>query len=303
MIPCEVCGVERVDDKMLLRDGKSFCDSECYQSYYTVRGINLAGGGVSNFIQLLDVPQSYLGQADKILKVNTAETGLEFAIPSGGGLETDPIFTAWDKDYADLTNKPDLSSLHTHTNKTQLDLITIGNHDVSAHAPSNAQKNSDITKEEIEAKLTGVISTHSHAGESGSGQLLVPIVSDAAAVTWTNMPLALTFWNGSHRHIIKVDLINYTQCRLVVNKQTTAGAAASKLILRYRTVFSTTVGDYSDIGSTEVSVAVNTTNNILTTNWIDLATGAKADIFLSLVGSGGDGILDPAFGQIFAQFR
>ena len=35
-------------------------------------------------------------------------------------------------------------------------------HADSAHAPSNAQKNSDITKAEIEAKLTGTISTHTH---------------------------------------------------------------------------------------------------------------------------------------------
>ncbi len=36
-------------------------------------------------------------------------------------------------------------------------------HSQIAHAPSTAQKNSDITKAEIEAKLTGVISSHSHA--------------------------------------------------------------------------------------------------------------------------------------------
>lgn len=30
------------------------------------------------------------------------------------------------------------------------------------HAPADAQKNSDITKAEIEAKLTGVITSHSH---------------------------------------------------------------------------------------------------------------------------------------------
>lgn len=35
-------------------------------------------------------------------------------------------------------------------------------HSQIAHAPSNAQKNSDITKAEIEAKLTGVIASHSH---------------------------------------------------------------------------------------------------------------------------------------------
>jgi microcystin-dependent protein len=37
------------------------------------------------------------------------------------------------------------------------------NHADSAHAPSTAQKNSDITKEEIEAKLTGELTSHSHA--------------------------------------------------------------------------------------------------------------------------------------------
>lgn len=36
-------------------------------------------------------------------------------------------------------------------------------HIKKAHAPSNAQKNSDITKAEIEAKLTGEINTHFHA--------------------------------------------------------------------------------------------------------------------------------------------
>lgn len=43
-------------------------------------------------------------------------------------------------------------------------------HAASAHAPSNAQKNSDITKEEIEAKLTGTISTHSHTSSGGLTQ-------------------------------------------------------------------------------------------------------------------------------------
>jgi hypothetical protein len=38
----------------------------------------------------------------------------------------------------------------------------------SGHAPSDAQKNSDITKAEIEAKLTGEISSHTHAGGGGS---------------------------------------------------------------------------------------------------------------------------------------
>ena len=60
---------------------------------------------------------------------------------------------------------------HTHSNKTILDNITnnkVNNwdsayeHSQSSHAPANAQKNSDITKSEIEAKLVGEISSHTH---------------------------------------------------------------------------------------------------------------------------------------------
>ena len=60
---------------------------------------------------------------------------------------------------------------HTHSNKAILDNITndkVNNldsayeHSQSSHAPTNAQKNSDITKSEIEAKLVGEISSHTH---------------------------------------------------------------------------------------------------------------------------------------------
>ena len=49
--------------------------------------------------------------------------------------------------------------------------LTAYNHSQAAHAPSNAQKNSDITKAEIEAKLTGAITSHNHsyAGSSSAG--------------------------------------------------------------------------------------------------------------------------------------
>jgi hypothetical protein len=48
---------------------------------------------------------------------------------------------------------------------------TAYNHSQAPHAPSNAQKNSDITKAEIEARLTGAITSHTHnyAGSSSVG--------------------------------------------------------------------------------------------------------------------------------------
>jgi hypothetical protein len=45
----------------------------------------LSGGGASAFTDLTDVPSSYSGQGTKFVRVNGAETALEFATVSGGG--------------------------------------------------------------------------------------------------------------------------------------------------------------------------------------------------------------------------
>lgn len=130
-----------------------------------------------------------------------------------------------------------------------------------------------------------------------------PLIS---ASPWTNMPLALSMFMGTAtaaKHVQKINLTGFTQVRLLVFKSTTAGAAASKLILRYRTTFSQTATDFSDIGTSEVSVAVNVQNSFLDTGYINLAAGAKAEVFVALLGSGGDGTLDPAFGIIEAEFK
>ena len=65
----------------------------------------------------------------------------------------------------------EIAKIHEHSNKTTLDKVTdikvkdwdnAYNHSQEPHAPANAQKNSDITKAEIEAKLTGVVNSHIH---------------------------------------------------------------------------------------------------------------------------------------------
>lgn len=52
-------------------------------------------------------------------------------------------------------------------------------HSQAAHAPSNAQKNSDITKAEIEAKLTGAITSHTHNYAAASHGNHVPTTQTA----------------------------------------------------------------------------------------------------------------------------
>ena len=65
--------------------------------------------------------------------------------------------------YNDLTDKPTIPTVTNDlTNALKSNYDTAYTHSQSAHAPSNAQANADITKAEIEAKLTGNITSHTH---------------------------------------------------------------------------------------------------------------------------------------------
>jgi hypothetical protein len=123
--------------------------------------------------------------------------------------------------------------------------------------------------------------------------------------TWSNMPNTLQFFDSSSAYVTQIDLTSYNQVRLIVNKQGTAGATGSKLLVRYQVTTGApfTESSYLAIGTSEVSLAVDTTNNILTTSWIDLASGAKSDVWVALMGIDGDTTADPVFGNIYAEFR
>jgi hypothetical protein len=123
--------------------------------------------------------------------------------------------------------------------------------------------------------------------------------------TWLSMPAAVTFFDNSTGFVTQADLTAYNQVRLIVNKQATAGAASSKIILRYQLTSGSpfTASSYSDIGTSEVSVAVNVANNILVSSWINMATAAKDDVWVTIVGIDGDGTISPQFGNIYAEFR
>lgn len=127
--------------------------------------------------------------------------------------------------------------------------------------------------------------------------------NSGADVVWTNMPLAVTLWLGSHRHVRRVDLTTYRQCRLVVQKAAVAGAAASILAVYYATAFSTLVANYASIGTSSVQVAANGASVAVESGWVDLTALARADVYVALVGQGGDGALDPTFGFVEVQFR
>lgn len=69
------------------------------------------------------------------------------------------------QDLSGLQQKESGKGLSTNdlTNELKSSYDNAVTHAGGTHAPSNAQKNSDITKGEIEAKLTGELTSHSHA--------------------------------------------------------------------------------------------------------------------------------------------
>jgi len=95
--------------------------------------------------------------------------------PGADGADGAPGTTTW----AGITDKPATFTPEAHNQATStitgLDTALSGKeaansniqtHVTSAHAPAGAQANADITKAEIEAKLTGAISTHTHGYEA-----------------------------------------------------------------------------------------------------------------------------------------
>jgi hypothetical protein len=105
----------------------------------------------------------------------------------------------------------------THTHDYEPVNANIQLHVLSAHAPANAQKNSDITGAEIEAKLTGSISSHSHAGGAGLGytlsvQALTSSPADSQTVYFGNLPKApTTSANISKIYIPKAGTIKHAE--------------------------------------------------------------------------------------------
>jgi len=87
-----------------------------------------------------------------------------------------------------------VTSLQTTLDGKEAANANIQTHVTSAHAPANAQANADITKAEIEAKLTGQITSHTHAGGAAEfpiGWLLISAVNTNPATflgygTWAN---------------------------------------------------------------------------------------------------------------------
>lgn len=129
-------------------------------------------------------------------------------------------------------------------------------------------------------------------------------VANLNSGTWTDMPAAHTlFVNGFTGAIKRADLTEFTQCRLKV-VTISPGFTGAKLRARYATSGPTTIGNYLQIGSSEVTVTIDGAGTqFLASAWTDLVAGAKGDVYLACTGIDGNGAADPVFTSVDVEFR
>jgi len=157
---------------------QSALDSKQASLGFTPLNANLKGAanGVAELDATGKVPASQLpSYVDDVLEYDN-----QAGFPTTG--ETGKIYIAKDtnktyrwsgSDYVEISASLALGTTSSTAFRGDYGQIAY-THSQSAHAPSDAQKNSDITKAEIEAKLTGTITTHSHTvtkGDVGLGNV------------------------------------------------------------------------------------------------------------------------------------
>lgn len=120
--------------------------------------------------------------------------------------------------------------------------------------------------------------------------LFVPLIYDspAGSITWASMPQALTEFNNATRTRMKADLTGRTQARALV-LCVTGNNSVNTPVLGVQYSLDQSAWNFLDDSAGPV-VSVATGGGILVvSNYVTLAANAKADVFLRVIGQGGNG--------------
>ena len=121
------------------------------------------------------------------------------------------------------------------------------------------------------------------------------LLINSGNVTWTNMPLASTELFGNVHRRVKKDFTDVDKIRLVA-RVSTDGVAAAVIQAQYST------DESAWLTLTANTLSLATPTGTKATAWGDLPAGAKGDVFVRIIGSGGDGAADPILGNICLEY-
>lgn len=129
------------------------------------------------------------------------------------------------------------------------------------------------------------------------------ILAGTTSVELTNQAETDQFLGNNTNHITMADLSPFNEVRLGVRVATNSASPNNpRLEAVYAGVFSTTIGDYSDIGDFTVSASLSTAGYVFS-NWITLATDAKTEVAIAIIQAGGNASADPAVSNVRLEFR
>lgn len=120
-----------------------------------------------------------------------------------------------------------------------------------------------------------------------------------------NTTAAEDYVDDSIRWGTRIDLTNYKQVRMNFRmwQDSVTGATIN---VKYSTTNPSTTyvgGNWNEVCTSSLATEMSGGRIMQTTPWRNLAAGAKADVYLSAVTVGGDGIDDPAMAVLEVQFR
>jgi hypothetical protein len=149
--------------------------------------------------------------------------------------------------------------------------------------------------------LQAAAGNHTHTDKVGA--MTIVMVGGNAGATWTSMPAALTEFNGNIRTRVKTDLTDYTQAQITAAIGT-AGSVNAELRIQYATDGDTqatwayldnTSGPLVNIGSGAGAGKAG--------SFVTLVAGAKAAVWLRVVGINGNGTASPFVGNVAVTFK
>lgn len=144
--------------------------------------------------------------------------------------------------------------------------------------------------------------TPAGGGGSVKGGAHVDFYSGAAIVS-TNMPAADREWllGTVITYRRYVDLTDATEGRLMLIQNAAASATTATVRLQYSLDDG---GAWADMGPERaLSTATAANGTMLKGAWTPIAAGAKADVLIRMMMSGGNGTADPSFFAAHAEFR
>jgi len=283
-----------VDGDIVLFDGTTGKDIKS-------AGINLSEVVREDFGIGIGLIESGAGVSPIVLKNLQAGNGVE-ATASTGRIDFALDFSAADKYwYGGGGGTPTEGDL-TAAGRALLDDATAADQRTTLGLGTAAQANTGTGASDVPT-TTQADARYQAKNTSVDTVVILP----PGATIWTNMPAALTFFSGQTRWGIPMDLTLKADMKLHVLMGGAGGSTNAKIRLLYRTQaagYSTTITDYTTVGTSEVQVTIGTSiNTLVSTAWIPIIAGAKTNSIIAVAGIDGDGAADPGFLSIYLETR